>query len=100
MLFLKIYMVFSLLTFVLLLMQSYLIKKELMRKYPNAMNKYRKDNKKNILEIIFSYIKSFVSCFVPIIHIAIFYASLFEAEKVKEKFLTNIEFYKYIKEGF
>lgn len=95
MLFLKIYVGFSLFTFVLLLMQSYLIEKDLMRKYPDAMNKYRKDNKRNILEEICSYIKSFVSCFVPIIHIGIFYVSLFGSDKLNERILKELEPYKY-----
>ena len=99
MLFLKIYIGFSLFTFVLLLMQSYLIEKELIRKYPDAMNKYRKDNKRNILEKICSYIKTFVSCFVPIIHMGIFYVSLFGSDKLSdklnEKILKELEPYRH-----
>ena len=96
--FLKIYIAFSLLTFVLLLMQSYLIVKDFERKYPDAVNKWKMDNKTNIIEKICSYTKSFVCCFVPIIHIGIFYASLFEQAKVEEKVLKELD--KYIKEGF
>lgn len=95
MMFLNIYIAFSLLTFILLLMQSYLIEKDLIREYPDATKKYIKENKKNVLEKICSYIKSFVSCFVPIINIGIFYASLFASDEVKEKVLEELQLHKY-----
>lgn len=95
MLFLKIYVVFSLLTFVLVLMQGYLIMKDLKRKYPDAVNRYEKDNKRNILERICSYTKVFISCFVPIINIGIFYVALFDSSKAKEETLADLEPYKY-----
>lgn len=95
MMFLNIYIAFSLLTFILLLMQSYLIEKDLIREYPDAMKKHIKENKKNVLEKIYSYIKSFVSCFVPIINIGIFYASLFAFDEVKEKVLEKLQLHKY-----
>lgn len=95
MLFLNIYIGFSILTFVLVLMQSYLIVKNLKRKYPDAINRYEKDNKGNILEKICSYTKIFVSCFVPIINIALFYVALFDSSKAKEKTLAALEPYIY-----
>lgn len=66
-----------------------------MRKYPDAMNKYKEDNKKSILEKICSYIKSFISCFVPIIHMGIFYVSLFGSDKLNERILKELEPYKH-----
>lgn len=90
MILLNAYIGFSLLTFVLLLMQSYIVYKQLKREYPDIVNEYKKNNKECILETIFSYIKIFISCFVPIINIGIFYVSIFELEKVKEKTLNKM----------
>ena len=91
MLFLKIYVGFSILTFVMLLIQCYLIEKDLKRKYPDVVSGYLKNNKKNILEKVFTYLKAFVSCFVPIINIGIFYVYLFESEKMEEKTLNKFK---------
>ena len=89
MVFLYIYIGFSVLTFILVLMQSYLVSKQLKRKHPDLVGKLN-NNKQSVLERIFSYIKVFVSCFVPIINIGIFYVALFESKKVEEKALNDI----------
>ena len=91
MLFLKIYIGFSILTFIILMMESYMITKQLKRKYPELVKEYKQNNKKTVLEVIFSYIKTFVSCFVPIINIAILYVSLFNREEMEEKSLNKIK---------
>lgn len=98
MLFLKIYIGFSILTFVLLLMQTYVMFKRLKRKHPDIVSKFNKDNKSSVLEKIFIYIKLFVTCFVPITNIGIFYVLIFESEKIEEKAFGEI--IKEIKEGF
>lgn len=98
MLFLNIYVAFCLLTFVLIETQSYVIEKELKRKYPDVVKEFIEKNKTNILEKIFKQMRILISCFVPIINIGIFYASLFMLEEIKEK--TLIEITKDIKEGF
>lgn len=98
MLFLKIYVAFSLLTFVLIVTQGWVIWMELKRKYPDITKKFTGKNKKNMLEIVFNWIRSIVCCFVPIINIGIFYASLFMLEEVKEKALKGM--IEDIKEGF
>lgn len=90
MIFLNIYIGFSILTFVMMLMQSYIVSKKLKRQYPDTVNEYEKNNKEGILEKIFSYIKLFVSCFVPIINISIFYVSLFESKKIEERALSDM----------
>ena len=90
MLFLNIYVAFCLLTFVLVAMQSYLVSKHLKRKYPESMNKFCKDNKSGFLEKVFSWTKTFISCFVPIINIGIFYVALFSQKQVEEKVLKDM----------
>lgn len=89
MMFLNIYIAFSILTFVLLLMQVYMVSKQLKREHPDVVNEFNENNKAGILENIFSYIKAFISCFVPIINIGIFYVALFESEKTKRETLNK-----------
>lgn len=96
--FLNIYIAFSLLALVLFLMQTYLIKKDLKRKYPNAMIEYKRDNKTNIIEKIFSSILCIVICFIPIINVEIFYVALFQRGEIREIILKDLD--KYIKEDF
>lgn len=91
MLLLKIYIGFSILTFIMLMMESYMITKQLKRKYPELVKEYNQNNKKTVLEVIFSHIKAFVSCFVPIINIVILYVSLFNREEMEEKSLNKIK---------
>lgn len=90
MIFLYIYIGFSILTFVMMYMQSYMLNKTLERKYPDIVSEFEKNNKRGILEKIFSYTKSFVCCFVPIINISIFYVALFENKKVEERALNEM----------
>ena len=84
MLFLKIYIGFSILTFILVMMQSYISSKELKREYPDIQA-----HKRSALEGIFICIKAFITCFIPIINIAICYVQLFESEKIKERVLNG-----------
>lgn len=90
MIFLNIYIAFSILTFATALMQSYVLSKQLKRKYPDVVAEYCKKNKSGILEKTFEYIRTFICCFVPIINIAIFYVSLFKLEMAEEKFLNKM----------
>ena len=91
MIFLNIYIGFSLLTFVVLLMQTYLSSKKLKRRYPDLVNEFNKKNQINMLEKIFVCVKALISCFVPIVNIGIFYISLFEAEKIEETTLNKMK---------
>lgn len=91
MIFLYIYIGFSVLTFVMTIIQSYLVSKQLERRYPDLVSKFNKNNKQSVLEKVFSYIKIFVSCFVPIINMGIFYVELFENNKVEEKVLNKMK---------
>lgn len=88
--FLNIYIAFSLLVFVLILMQSYMVAKKIKREHPDDTDKLKKKSKKGFLETIFSYIKIFITCFVPIINILIFCAILFKEKEVEEKVLNDL----------
>jgi hypothetical protein len=89
MLFLKIYAAFSLLTFLVVVMQSYVLYKEIKREYPDAVEEYFKNHKRNILERMFAWVRVLIACFVPIINIGIFYVAMFEMEKVKDVFISK-----------
>ena len=91
MIFLYAYIGFGILTFVMMYMQAYMVCKKLERQYPDLVRKYKEGNKRGILEKIFSYIKSFVSCLVPIMNICLFYVVLFENEMVEEKALNEMQ---------
>lgn len=86
MIFLYIYIGFSLLTFVTVLMQSYVIVKRLKRNHPEIISEVKKNG---ILEKIFGWIKILIICFIPVINVATFYASLFKEEEVEEKVLKK-----------
>ena len=90
MIFLYAYIGFSVLTFVMMYMQMYLVYKKLERQYPDIVREYEKRNKRGILEKIFSHIKHFVTCFVPIMNISIFYVALFENKKLEERSLDEM----------
>ena len=90
MMFLNVYIAFSILTFVLVLMQSYVIKKRLIRKYPDVANKLKENNKSGILEDVFTYITIFIQCFVPIMNSLIFCGSLLASERVEEKVFDKV----------
>lgn len=88
--FLNIYIAFSLLVFVLVLMQSYTTNKKIKREKPDIASELEIKNKKSILEKIFSVIKIFITCFIPIINVCIFYAVLFKEKEIEESVLNDI----------
>lgn len=90
MMFLNIYIAFSILTFVLVLMQSYIIEEKLKRKYPDVANKLKENNKSGILEDVFTYIIMFIKCFVPIMNILIFCGLLYGSERLEEKVFDKV----------
>lgn len=89
MLFLKIYAAFCILTFLVVVMQSYVLYKEIKREYPDAVEEYLKNHKRNILERMFTWARVLIACFVPIINIGIFYVAMFETEKAKDVFISK-----------
>ena len=63
MVFLYIYIGFSFLTFLMVLMQSYVISKRLKRNYPELIKGLRKKSQRGVLEKIFDWIKIFIRKF-------------------------------------
>lgn len=91
MLFLKIYIGFSVLTFLVILMQAYLLTKQFKRKYPDIIQEFSKNNKSGILEKLFEYIRTLIICFVPIVNISLFIVVLFKAEDFEDRILQRIK---------
>lgn len=88
---LKIYLVFSLLTFIVLLMQTYITGQELKREYPDLVREFNQKHKSGVLEKIFTWTKVLIICFVPIINIGVFYVSLFDTDGIEEKTLNKLK---------
>lgn len=97
MLFLEIYIGFSVLTFLIVLMQAYLLTKQIKRKYPDIIQEFSKNNKSGILEKLFEYIRILIICFIPVVNISLFIVVLFKAEEFEDRVLQKIQ--KNIKVG-
>lgn len=97
MLFLKIYIGFSILTFLVFLMQTYIFTKQIKRKHLDIVQEFSKNNKSGILEKLFEYIKILIICFIPIVNLCLFIVTLFKTEEVEERTLQRIK--KRIEEG-
>ena len=91
MLFLKIYIGFSVLTFFVILMQAYLLTKQIKRKHPDIIQKFSKNNKREILEKLFEYIRILVICFVPMVNLSLFIVVLFKAEDFENRVLQRLQ---------
>lgn len=88
---LKIYIGFSILTFFVILMQTYILTKQIERKHSDIMQELGKNNKSGVLEKLFEYIKIFIICFIPIINILLFFITLFNSEEVEKRVLQRIK---------
>lgn len=91
MLFLKIYIGFSVLTFLIILMRSYILSKQIKRKHPELMQELGKNNKRGILEKLFEYIIIFIISLVPIVNVLLFFVTLFNSEEVERRTLQRIK---------
>lgn len=90
MLFLKIYIWFSILTFLIILMRSYILSKQIKRKNPELIQELSKNNKSGVLEKLFEYIIIFIICFIPIVNVLLFFVNLFESEEIERRVLKHL----------
>lgn len=91
MLFLKIYIGFSVLTFFVILMQAYILTKQIKRRHPEIVQNFSKNNKSGILEKLFEYIRILVICFVPMVNLSLFIVVLFKAEDFENRVLQRLQ---------
>ena len=87
--FLCIYTVFSILTFIVLKIQAYVLSREIEREFPELAALYNEKYKTDTLEKILLCIRTLIICFIPVVNIASFYTSLFETEEVKKRALNK-----------
>lgn len=90
MIFLKIYIGFCLVTFLVVEMVMYEIQQQAKRKYADKISENRDKQKQNFLEKLCGHIKTFIICFVPIMNILMFWAFLFNGVKVQEAAFNKI----------
>ena len=90
MLFLKIYIWFSVLTFLIILMRSYILSKQIKRKNPELIQEFSKNNKRGNLERLFEYIIIFIICLIPIVNVLLFFVTLFNSEEVERRVLKRL----------
>ena len=88
MLFLYIYIGFSLLTFVLMWLQVVTIGNKFL-----DIHKYKldKNRKKDHLGSIFAMLKILVVCFIPVINICLFYSIVFCGDKLENDAIKKVE---------
>lgn len=91
MLFLKIYIGFSILTFFVVLMQAYVLTKQTKRRYPEIAQEFSKNNKSGILEKLFVYIRLFIICFIPVVNLSLFIVVLFKVEDFEDRVLQRLQ---------
>ena len=95
MLFLKIYIGFSILVFILFLMQIYVTSKKFDRQNPEIADKYPQNNKTNTIEdlliILFHIIKIFITCSIPFINIGLLWVVLFNSTELEERVITKVK---------
>lgn len=91
MLFLEIYIWFSVLTFLIILMRAYILSKQIKRKHPELIQELGKNNKRGILETLFEYIIILIICFVPMVNLSLFIVVLFKAEDFEDRVLQRIQ---------
>lgn len=86
MLFLKIYCVFCIIVFVLMELCIYEGIQKVKRKYTDKIkeNKNKNKAKANPIETLCVHIRIFITCFVPIINLGMFWSVLFNGIQVKE----------------
>lgn len=88
MMLLNIYIAFSIFTFMVTVMNSFMCAEQLKREHAEIAEFYIK-NKRNFLEYVLTWTKVFILCFIPIFNFSMFYVSMFKTEDIYEKFLDN-----------
>lgn len=86
--FLWIYIGFSLLTFILVLLQVLILTNKLFKKYKDKIDN---NHEKDYLSLIFETLKILIISFIPIINIAMFYVVVFYGNKLEGMMVGKIE---------
>lgn len=89
--FLKIYCVFCIVIFLLMEICIYEGIQKIKRKYADKIEENKNKEKVNILETLCVHIRIFVTCFVPIINLGIFWAVLFNGVQVQNNIMKQVD---------
>ena len=87
--FLKIYLGFCLLTFLIVEIGLYEILQSAKRRYANEIKQNKQ--KYNFLEMLFVHIRMFIVCFIPLVNLCIFYSLLFNNSAVQDSIFSKTD---------
>lgn len=92
MIFLYIYIGFSLLTFVLMLLQMTTLIHRFENKYKDKLTKNKNLNQdQNKMPFFFEILKMFVKCFIPILNVIFFCSVLFLGNRIETQVTRKVE---------
>ena len=89
--FLKIYCVFCIAVFVLMEICIYEGILKAKRKYADRIKENRNKAKANPIEILCVHIRIFITCFVPIINLGMFWSVLFNGVQVQKNAMKKVD---------
>lgn len=89
--FLKIYCVFCIVIFLLMEICIYEGIQKIKRKYVDKIEENKNKVKANPLETLCVHIRIFVTCFVPIINLGMFWAVLFNGVQVQNNIVKQVD---------
>lgn len=89
--FLKIYCMFCSVIFLLMEICIYEGIQKIKRKYADKIEENKDKAKVNVLETLCVHIRIFVTCFVPIINLGMFWAVLFNGVQVQNNIMKQVD---------
>ncbi len=89
--FLNIYCVFCIIVFVLIELCIYEGIQKAKRKYADKIKENRNKTKANLIETLCVHIRIFITCFVPIINLGMFWSVLFNGIQVQENAMKKVD---------
>lgn len=89
--FLKIYCMFCIVIFLLMEICIYEGIQKIKRKYADKIEEKKDKAKANVLETLCVHIRIFVTCFVPIINLGMFWAVLFNGVQVQNNIVKQVD---------
>lgn len=84
---LYIYLGFSILTFLLMWLQTTIWSHKFKRKYHDLLSKKQR---LDFMMTLLNFIKTLIICFVPVLNIVIFYLFLFSSDKLEDSILKRV----------
>lgn len=93
----KIYLIFCLLSFILIELCIYDGIHKIKIKYADKIRENRNKADRNIFGFLYAHLKIFIFCFIPLINLCVFFSVLFEGVQVQEETMKRVD--KAIKES-